>query len=188
MSEEIQADPKRITRFAHFFKNYVSTSSVVAAALPIPATSFKLIPTLPSQTSLLSVYTSLFCFLLLAYIFYQRRLLAKLMFCDHLGEGPSKRSTFVALLPAILAAFSFASVILYHSLFESYHLNDGAQVPATPVPVKMTLMCSYMFIFLFAEAAFILMAIKEHLQDIAGLTETRLIAMPKIDLSGPLKG
>src|SRR2546427_3963257 len=59
----------RVKGFAAFFKSYMSVWSLVVAALPIPVGAFKLIPTFESQRSYLSVYTSLFCFLSLGFIF-----------------------------------------------------------------------------------------------------------------------
>ena len=76
-------DPKRIRTFALFFKRYMSISALVVAALPIPVTSLNLIPTFGIHTKPLSVYTSLFCFLMLAYIFYRRHRLARLMFHEY---------------------------------------------------------------------------------------------------------
>jgi len=73
-------EAKRVKTFATFFKSYMSVSSLVVASLPIPATSLHLIPTFGAQTKLLSVYTSLFCFLTLGFIFYSRHPLARLMF------------------------------------------------------------------------------------------------------------
>jgi len=35
---------KRVREFANFFKRYMSVSSVVAAALPVPVTAIGLIP------------------------------------------------------------------------------------------------------------------------------------------------
>jgi hypothetical protein len=36
--------PVRFESFAHFFKSYMSVSSVIVAALPIPVAAWKLIP------------------------------------------------------------------------------------------------------------------------------------------------
>ena len=63
----------RVRSFASFFKNYMGLSSIIVAALPIPVTRFDLIPIASAdQKGYLSVYTSLFCFLMFAYIFYSR--------------------------------------------------------------------------------------------------------------------
>ena len=73
-------EPSRVRQFLTFFKNYMSLSSLVVAALPIPVTMLGFIPTYAAQTKLLSVYTSLFCFLLLGFVFYSRRSLANHFF------------------------------------------------------------------------------------------------------------
>ena len=59
MSREIvPTEPKRVRSFALFFKNYMSISTLIVAALPVPVTSLDLIPTFAAQTKLFSVYTS----------------------------------------------------------------------------------------------------------------------------------
>jgi len=73
-------EPRRVQTFAHFFKRYMTVSSVVTAALPIPVTAARLIPTFKAQIAILSTYTSLFCFLALGFIFYSRHQLARWMF------------------------------------------------------------------------------------------------------------
>src|SRR5262245_31711598 len=120
-------DPTRVRKFAEFFKNYMSVSAVLAAALPIPVTSLSLIPTYKAQTSLLSTYTSLFCFLLLGFIFYSRHALARRMFPEFFGwERTSARASLsiavgpllrlvVSVLPALLILGSLICVFYYHS-------------------------------------------------------------------------
>ncbi len=74
------AEPVRFAAFARFFKAYMGTAAVVTASLPLPVAAFHLIPTYAAQEKFLSTYTSLFCFLLLAYLFYIRHWLGRLMF------------------------------------------------------------------------------------------------------------
>jgi hypothetical protein len=52
------------------------------------------------------------------------------------------------------------------------------------IPYSIGLVVSYLGIFLSAEAAFVLMAIKEYLQDLLGLTETQLIAGEEVARRG----
>jgi hypothetical protein len=225
--EQEPAQARRIHAFANFFKNYMTVSAVIAAALPIPAASFRLIPTYPAQTKLLSTYTSLFCFLTLAYIFFNRHAIARRMFPEYFGEpfltsgeyGVSARFTItdriaswlrrrrqvrpgtrLAVAPLFLILVSIVFSFCYHEVFarsvsqqksitktiqtkpdegtdpfqlHSYsHVSDGS----------LLLVC-YLGIFVTAEAAFILMAIKEYMQDILGLTDTEIIRGPMI--SGP---
>ena len=58
----------------------MSVSTIVAASIPIPAASWKLIPIYVRQSGFLTVYASLFCFLLLAFVFSIRHRLAGPMF------------------------------------------------------------------------------------------------------------
>jgi hypothetical protein len=208
-------EPIRVKKFAAFFKSYMSISAVVAAALPIPVTSLKLIPTYKVQTSLLSTYTSLFCFLLLGFIFYSRHSLARLMFPEVFGKtavaGSSKRGRhfsgtrsmqfLVGILPALLILSSLGCVFAYHSKLDySLAKLTGSATPevagrfpdttaallqaqSLEIPEGTLLMIFYLGIFLFAESAFIVMALKEYLQDLLKVSELDLVAGPRA--SGP---
>lgn len=180
--------PTRVRNFANFFKGYMGLSSVVTAALPIPVTAFKLIPTYKAYTPVLSTYTSLFCFLLLGYVFYSRHRLAWLYF----GEGPSfapKRN--MALLPAVLIILSLLLVFLYHVELKNSLATLVLQLSQSgpgdfsserilsstdyrDVPNAVELMVLYLGIFLSAELAFIIMATREYLQDAIGIPESDL--------------
>jgi hypothetical protein len=180
--------PTRVQNFANFFKGYMGLWSVVTAALPIPVTAFKLIPTYKAYTPILSTYTSLFCFLLLGYVFYSRHRLAWLYF----GEGPSfapKRA--MALLPALLIILCLVFVFFYHVELKNSLLTLKQQLSISgpgdfstdrilsstdyrDIPDALELMVFYLGIFLSAELAFIFMATREYLQDAIGIPETEL--------------
>jgi len=236
-------DPKRVRSFAIFFKNYMSISTLIVAALPVPVTSMGLIPTFAVQTKLLSVYTSLFCFLLLGYIFYSRHTLARRMFPQFVNRTGAQPATgdshvlqrlfrraqisFLNALPLLFIASSLVLAFQYNDVLKSEvnrvrryseavrqygdrlvskNPDDGSPIVSNeifakrPEPQPYTedqypitlkgilantdlnditygsrLMILYVGIFLTAEAAFILMAIKEYLQDLAGLTERDLL-------------
>lgn len=226
-SEQSPIDPKRVKAFAIFFKRYMSVSSLVVASLPIPVTSLGLIPTFTAQTKLLSVYSSLFCFLTLGFIFYSRHQLARLMFPEYFDRKAESvissdrtneeiirefratrrrrilKSTwreFIVVLPLLFIAASLISVFQYNDVLNLnvqeiasretlYRIDsDGSAVAFKPdfkdilaktnlsdIRYSSRLMILYLAIFLTAEAAFILMAIKEYLQDLVGLTEMDLI-------------
>jgi hypothetical protein len=266
----IPASPERLRAFVQFFQNYMSLSSVVVAALPIPITASGVIPTYKGQTTSLSTYTPLMCFLLLGFIFYSRHKLARLMFLDYFTtERKALRKAFllrkaffrslgfaIALLPALLIIGSVFFIIQYHRLLQASLIISKAEmtleqtiIEATvqrrnnpdlqiseqnvdnliinlrgedksknlqtarealsnikplfniipnlkdkvdqitsesvlsrqdsfDIPYAQELMFCYMLIFLCAEGAFILMAIKEHLQDLIGLSEMDLIRGP----------
>jgi hypothetical protein len=226
-------DPIRLRNFALFFKNYMSVSALVTAALPIPITSLKLIPTFEAHRGIFSVYTTLFCFLTLGFIFYHRHALARSMFAVHIyrrelemleSEGDfhanlryfSRRQAISGFLPAVCIALSVACVFWYH------HLIDAAMVPISKLlqtlpgvepsanlgsslgtnvlvatnlnlPMEFSssiilsvkesylieggswIMLAYLGIFVFAEAAFILMAIREYMQELMRIPENDLI-------------
>ncbi|HEV2148434.1 MAG TPA: hypothetical protein VGR37_13610 [Longimicrobiaceae bacterium] len=181
-------DPVRVRAFAAFFKRYMSISSVVAAALPIPVTAFGVIPTYGAHTGLLSAYTSLFCFLALAFIFYSRHQFARVMFSETVSGSALLRAgawlhrTLVQLLPLVLIVGSAFCLYRYHSLLDlsvaAAHPEEGSPLAGTPldqIPLGTELVLYYIGIFVCAEAAFIVMAIREYLQDLVGLSEQDLI-------------
>jgi hypothetical protein len=174
VTEKLPASPRRVIAFAHFFKNYMGVSSVVVAALPIPVTSLDLISVPAGMSKILSVYTSLFCFLILGMIFFSRHTLARYMF-PSLGF---KRTSFTILIrvfthPLVYIIACIFCVINYHNqvgwmkvgVVEAHNILTMAAI-------------SYLGIFIFAEVSFILMAIKEYLQDLLKLSEIDLIMEP----------
>lgn len=176
------AMPKmRLAVFANFFKGYMSVSTVVAAAIPIPVTSWKLIPIYAQQRGFLTVYASLFCFLLLAFVFSIRHRLARPMFFRGGFSGT------VAALPAVFIVLTLACVVGYHLLLlqsieqlrelglrlTTTELLD--KVDVTEIPYSVELAACYLGIFIFAELAFVLMAIREYLQDLLHLDEVALL-------------
>ena len=98
--------------FANFFKGYMSVSTIVAAAIPIPITSWKLIPIYSQQRGFLTVYSSLFCFLLLAFVFSIRHRLAGPMFFRGWVGG------LVAALPAVFIVLTLGCIVTYHGLLQ----------------------------------------------------------------------
>jgi hypothetical protein len=234
-ARKLPTDPERVEAFANFFKKYMSISTVVAAALPIPVTYLRFIPTYHFQTKLLSVYASLFCFLVLAFIFYNRQVLARWMFIYYFAGLPpyllmqtasqspylaetlqeraereererhqdlegkrverrwkrsrSLRDFTISVIPLFLILLSLGSVFAYHTvLTDSVRLYQGEfsasgstfdevlqHAEPTRVPQESLLMFLYLSIFVTAEAAFVLMAIKEYLQDYLQLDDESLI-------------
>ncbi len=174
-------EKSRIKVFANFFKSYMCVSTVVAASIPIPVASLKLIPVYSQQRGFLTVYASLFCFLLLAFVFSVRHRLAPRMFSrGFLGS-------LIAALPLVFIIGTMACILAYHSLLlqsvtELRNLGLMAttsdllnKMDSTEIPYGLELAACYMGIFLFAEAAFVLMAIREYLQDVLHLDECQLL-------------
>lgn len=98
--------PNRFVTFAEFFKGYMNVSAIVVAALPIPLSAFNLIPGFEVHKAFLATYTSLFCFLILAFCFYLRYRLAWWMFHNELN-GRS-----VGFARQIKTAFRFFPFVL----------------------------------------------------------------------------
>jgi len=176
------SEPVRIAGFARFFKQYMNVSSVVAASIPIPVTSLHVIPTFSAQTGYLSAYTSLFCFLLLAFAFYLRHAVAGWMF-----PGRKKMRWLLAVLPGILIVGSLLLIFAYHYTVQ-LSVQDLVQAGAegttaeilksadpADIPRPLTLSVCYVGLFLCVEAAFILMALREYLQELLGLSDLDLI-------------
>jgi hypothetical protein len=176
-----QPKPTRLAVFANFFKGYMSLSTIVAASIPIPVASWKLIPIYAQQRGFLTVYASLFCFLLLAFAFSIRHRLAGPMF------SKGKAGALIAALPPLFICLTLACIVTYHALiqqsieqlrllglhFTTTELLD--KVDATEIPFAIALAACYVGIFIFAELAFVLMAIREYLQDLLHLDELSLL-------------
>ncbi len=190
LSKSEPHEPARFAAFAQFFKAYMGTASVVTASLPIPVAAFHLIPTYAAQEKFLSTYTSLFCFLALAYLFYIRHWLGRLMFYTR-ADGHVRFRTFVAFVPLLLILSSLSLVALYHHyLMESLLVFTQQGVMSTTtdilkavdyreIPDSLQLTVCYLGMFLTAESAFILMALREYLQDVLKLQDAALIRVPR---------
>jgi hypothetical protein len=171
--------------------------SVVTAGLPIPVTYAGAIPAYGAQKALLSTYTSLICFLVLGFVFYSRHMLARAMFPEYFrGGGPVGGrlraqlrflggwtwNQLVALLPLLLILGCAWAVYKYYQVFvvssggkASFWLKDAN---INDIPYGDWLMLYYLLIFLTAELAFALMALKEYLQGILGLSDLDIIRRP----------
>jgi hypothetical protein len=180
-SEGSEESRQRIRVFANFFKSYMSVSTIVVAAIPIPVSAWKLIPLYAQQKQFLTVYSSLFCYLLLAFVFSIRHWLARRMFSGGV------QGFVVAVLPLVCILGSLGCICEYHNLLQqsteqlrSLGLMESTsellqKMDSTEIPYGLPLAACYMGFFLFAEAAFVLMAIREYLQDVLQLDERQLL-------------
>src|ERR1700730_10292938 len=171
----------RIRVFADFFKSYMSVSTVVAASIPIPVAGWKLIPAYSQQRGFLTVYASLFFFLLLAFVFSIRHRLAPLMFSSGIG------SSLIAATPFVFMILTLGCILSYHATLQEsiQQLRDLGikattgdllrRTDLTQIPRGPALMAYYLGIFVFAESAFTLMAIREYLEDVMRLDEEGLL-------------
>jgi hypothetical protein len=178
--------PLRIAVFANFFKSYMSVATIVAASIPIPVASLKLIPTYAQQKGFLTVYASLFCFLSLAFVFSIRHRLAARMFSG------GKPGAMIAIAPAVCILLTLGSILSYHFVLQ-HSLNQLRSLGVTgstseilngadysDIPNALALSACYLGIFLFAELAFVLMAMREYLQDLLNLDEVALMKQPHV--------
>lgn len=180
------AGTQRIKKFGKFFTGYMGTASLITAALPIPVAKLHLIPAYASQSKFLNTYASLMCFLVFAYIFYSRHLLARAMFYRTAGKIAAR--AWITLLPLVLICCSILCVIAYHieldnslGLIAAHGVHQSTEVllekiDYREIPLAETLVALYLGMFVFAESALVLMAMREYLQEILGLEEQQLIA------------
>jgi len=121
-------------------------AAVAVALLPIPVALLGLLPAYRIQTRFLVFYAPLVCLLALAYLFYVRDALARLMFAHLLDPLPPRpmyyperadlrlrrfwftvRRGLLALLPALLLLVSFACLLRYvERVNESVALTSAA--------------------------------------------------------------
>jgi len=148
-------EPTRAEGFFRYFKQYMGLSSLAVAALPIPVATLKLIPVPSGQITIYCTYTSLFCFLTSAFIFYSRHKLANLFF----GRRTAR---LLSVAPILLTTGSLSLAVFY----------QGQQLYLSPGVGPLVFFVS---MFLLAEAAFALMATREYLQDILGLEDRKII-------------
>lgn len=168
--------------FTSLLKHYTGTWCLFVAALPVVVTRFGLIPVYESQKSLLPAYASFFCVLALAYVFSQRHRLARAMFAARLlwtdfdavqSKASAPMSINGGLAGMILGALGSAAIYLW--AFEGGRTSPD--FPALP-PSSMNavlLAVSYIMLFVLASAAFAVVAVREHMQRVLGLSDAEVI-------------
>jgi hypothetical protein len=152
------------------------------AALPIVVTRFGLIPVYESQKNLLPAYASFFCLLALAYVFSQRHRLARAMFAapllwndvDAVQPKPSKLLSINGALAAmILGALGCAALYLWGFEGGRISRNFPTLPPSSLNAVLLAL--SFITLFLLASGAFAIVAVREHMQRVLGLSDAEVI-------------
>jgi len=182
--------PTRFKEFIAYFKKYLALGSVGCGVLPVPLSYFRVIPTFQAQYKFLAGYATVFCFLALGFIFYSRHSIAGWIFSGARKQGGAAKA-LIAWLPLALIGASFVSLSAYHYLLQiaisraiadygvkGVNLNDQLALINTPfedIKLAIPLMVSYLFVFLAAEAAFAMMAIREYMQDILNLKDSEIV-------------
>jgi len=197
--EKIPTVPARVIGFSKYLNNYVAALAV--AVIPIPLANWNWVPIWDAQRHLLSVVTPVFCFLTMGFLFFYRHALAGPMFPGHARRGelmdvmqPNRKLGYVlsqtwdravSLVPLVLIVGSFFCAGQYY-LHLIASINDIAR-DAQPrlqfqeIPDGGSLIMFFVLAFVFAEAAFVWMALKEYLQDTLKLTDTDLIARQALE-------
>ena len=185
--------PQRMARFADFFRGYMGSAPMIAAALPIPVTAGKIIPTYAEHTSFLTAYTSMLCFLVVAFVFYRRHRIGTYMLPATWGKSSRIRGRFIlSWTPMLCIIATVVSIIMYHySLDVSLAKQTGDYASEQDAHIEWlldtgtlrgwswvfqaTFFGSYFGIFIFSTLAFSLMAVREYMQTVLELSDKDLV-------------
>ena len=167
---------------SNLFRNYTVLWCLFVAALPVVVTRFGLVPVYESQENLLPAYASFFCLLALAYVFSQRHRMARAMFAARLlwsdvealqSKSSTRLSMNVGLVVMILGALGCAAIYLW--AFETGRTSPGFPTLPPSSTNAVLLALSYIMLFLLASAAFAVVAVREHMQHVLGLSDAEVI-------------
>lgn len=169
----------RLRIFASLFKSYMGIMPIVTAALAPLLTAMNVLPMYETERKPLATMAGVLGFLLLAWLFYVRRTIA-------LGSIRRYYRTFFNLMPLLLIAASIISYVAYTqslsaSVSEVLRDHPAEHLQRTTVlelwtkendaPHTLELQLLYLAMFLSAEAAFVLMAMREYANDVRGIAE-----------------
>jgi hypothetical protein len=127
---------------------------------------------------------------MLGYLFYIRHSLGRLMFYTK-PDGHVTLRMFVSFVPLLLILASLTFVFLYHhylldslTAFSERGVMDLTtnvlkSADYREIPDSLQLTVCYLGMFVTAEAAFILMALREYLQDVLHIRDASLIRLPQ---------
>jgi hypothetical protein len=177
--------------FAKAFKGYMGVMPIVTAALAPLLTFLRALPTYESQRTTLATLSGILGFLLLAWIFYVRRTIA-------LGSLVRGFRFIINMIPFLLVVGTVVSFVYYFQFLrqstdqalaqaQSSHWKLPAKDQATEfatasdvlkhwddraIPFSAQLQLLYLGIFLLPECAFVLMALREYINDTLQFSET----------------
>ncbi len=177
MATAQESQENRLLTFANVFKGYMGVMPIVTAALAPVLTALNVIPVYESQRKPLAAIAGILGFLLLAWVFYVRRTIA-------LGSIKPGYRTFFNLCPLILVLASVFCYVSYTNTLDT-SLSQISQTnsavtrvialatwsESNAVPASLRLQLLYLGMFLFAEAAFVLMALREYSIDVLHISE-----------------
>lgn len=177
MTDSQTAQDNRLSIFAHVFKSYMGIMPIVTAALAPLLTALNVIPVFELQRKPLATIAGVLGFLLIAWIFYVRRTIA-------LGSiTPGFRWIF-NLLPLVLIFGSVGCYVGYARMLESSLKSLAGENPSLNrlqalslsnqsivIPNNVGLQLLYLGMFLCAEGAFVLMALRDYCNDVRHISE-----------------
>src|SRR5580700_3212139 len=178
----------RLSVFANAFKSYMGVMPLVTAALAPLLTFLNAIPTYESQRATLATLSGILGFLLLAWLFYVRRTIA-------LGSMTRGFRSLINVTPFLLIVGTLVSFICYVSILgkstdaalQLARENPGKYVEQDkslrfetrndvlkywddrPIPDSTSLQLVFLAIFISAECAFVMMALREYINDTRGI-------------------
>lgn len=188
MAPRVTDSIPRITRRSIF--SFLVAWCVVVAALPIIAAQFALVPIYESQRLMLPAYGTFFCLLGFAYVFSLRHGLGRAMFVPSAAttNTVARRYRFsINMLLACLILASIGAAAIYLWVFESGRTSPTfPKLPSSSAGAVM-LALSYVSMFVLAEGALAIMAVREYLLDVMGLTDAEAVAgtPPTTDETSP---
>jgi len=186
---EVDDQENRLRRFAGFFKCYMGVMPLVTAAVAPLLTMLNAIPIFESQRAPLATYSGLLGFLVLAWVFYTRGELASAMVdvAQRPVELPSLQRMWRVYKRALANMLPLALIVASGFCYLQYFatLNDAIEKARynsqrlysdikgrrdvlekwgqrEPIFKAELLQETYLGIFLFAEGAFVVMALKEY--------------------------
>jgi hypothetical protein len=172
-----ESQENRLLTFANVFKGYMGVMPIVTAALAPALTAMNVIPTYETQRKPLAAMAGILGFLLLAWLFYVRRTIA-------LGSITRGFRVAFNLCPLALVLASIACYVGYANTLDAslaevlkahpnvtrmQALGNSSQDSTVPSSVQLQLL--YLGMFLFAEAAFVMMALREYANDVRRISE-----------------
>jgi hypothetical protein len=178
MATDLQtAQESRLSIFANVFKSYMGIMPLVTAALAPLLTALNVLPTYESQRKPLATMAGVLGFLLLAWIFYVRRTIA-------LGSITHGFRWIFNLLPLVLIVGSIGCYIGYANMLDTSMAAISKSNPAITrtqalatssqdmaIPNSVALQLSYLGMFLCAEGAFVMMALRDYCNDVRHISE-----------------
>jgi hypothetical protein len=193
LAAEADAQKTRLAVFASLFKSYMGLMPMVTAALAPLLTALNVLPMYEPQRKPLATMAGVLGFLLLGWLFYVRRTIA-------LGSITKYYRTLFNFTPLLLIGLSILSYVAYTRVLDAsisgvIRDNPSSQLKRTDVlrtwteendaPDMVELQMLYLGMFLAAEAAFVMMAMREYANDVRGITEFQWMFGPQ-DGSSPV--